>query len=299
VALDQAPPPLFRNGPTPLARLSFYVTLSLALFVLDLRFHALEGLRQALFHVADPIRQVAQTPVRMLRDGSEYFTALETLQSENAALRTARLETAAALARLPELAAENERLRQILKLRASEATSGQAARILYTARDPFSRRVYLDKGANDGLVAGQPVMDADGLIGQVTRIFPAAAEVTLITDKNLTLPVRSARTGLRSFVSGLGDGTVALRYVPANADIQPGDLLTTSGLDGVYPSGFPVARVQAVERGSGNAFAEIIARPVAAVENHSIVMVLEPLQLPPAPETAAPAPPKPRRLRGR
>jgi rod shape-determining protein MreC len=275
------------------------VLLSLTLFVLDLRFHALETLRQTLFLVTDPMRQLAQAPLRMIDDGTDYFAALQTLQEENQALKAARLKTAPDLNQLPELKTENARLRQLLQLQAREETSGQAARILYTARDPFSRRVYLDKGKRNGLEAGQAVMDADGLIGQVTRVFPFSAEVTLITDKDQAVPVQVARTGQRSFVSGLGDGTVELRYIPANADVRPGDLLTTSGLDGLYPSGFPVARVETVNRSSGNAFADIVAVPMAAAENHIFVMVLNPLK-PPPPLPAEPvASPPVRKARGR
>ena len=284
-ALDHAPPPFFKRGPAPLALLSFYVAFSVALFVLDLRFHALDAARQGISVVTDPLQRLAQAPMRMLTEGSEYFVALETLEAENRALQAAQLEAAPAQLRLTQLEAENERLRQLLSLQSREKATGQAARILYTARDPFSRRVYLDKGQQQNLVPGQPVIDEKGIIGQVTRVFPFSAEVTLITDKQQAVPVQILRTGQRSVVFGLGNGQVELKYIPANADVQVGDMLVTSGLDGIYLPGFPVAQVAHVERDSAYAFARIVATPTAAVESHGVVMVLDPrAPQPPHPE---------------
>jgi rod shape-determining protein MreC len=268
-----------------LAQLCFYVALSIALFVLDLRFHALEGARHGIFLVTDPLRQLAQTPMRLIGGASDYFHSLETLQAENQALKDAQLDAAPVLSRAPQLEAENAHLRRLLDLQSREATAGQAARILYTARDPFSRRVYLDKGQQQGLEPGQPVIDANGVIGQVTRAFPFSAEVTLLTDKNQTIPVQVLRTGLRSFTFGMGDGTLELKYIPVNTDVQAGDMLITSGLDGIYLPGFPVAEITRVDHDSGDAFAHIIAVPVAAVENNTLVMVLQARRpLPPSPD---------------
>ncbi len=286
--LDHAPPPFFKRGPAPLALLSFYVAFSIALFVLDLRFHALDIVRQAISLGTDPLQRLAQAPMRMLTEGSDYFLTLESVQEENRSLQAAQLAAAPTLLRLEQLEAENERLRQLLALQSREKAAGQAARILYTARDPFARRVYLDKGQQQGLIPGQPVIDEGGIIGQITRVFPFSAEVTLVTDKNQAVPVQVQRTGQRSVTFGLGNGQVELKYIPANADVQVGDMLVTSGLDGVYLPGFPVAKVVHVERDSAYAFARIIAAPLAAVESHTVVMVLHPRQplppRPPAPE---------------
>lgn len=294
--LDHAPPPFFKRGPAPLALLSFYVAFSIALFVLDLRFHALNIMRQGISLVTDPLQRLAQAPVRMFTEGSDYFLTLETIQEENRVLQAAQLEAAPALERLAQLEAENERLRQLLNLQTREKAAGQAARILYTARDPFTRRVYLDKGQQQNLIPGQPVIDEAGLIGQVTRVFPLSAEVTLITDKQQAVPVQILRTGQRSVTFGLGNGQVELKYIPANADVQVDDMLVTSGLDGIYLPGFPVARVAHVERDSAYAFARIVATPTAAVESHGLVMVLDPRQpLPPHPEPL----PEKTKLRGK
>ncbi|MDR3055382.1 MAG: rod shape-determining protein MreC [Zoogloeaceae bacterium] len=285
---DHAPPPFFRRGPSPLALLGFYVALSIALFVLDLRFHALDILRQGISVVTDPLQRLAQSPLRLASDSFAYFRDLEGLQAENSDFRADWLALTPKLTRLQELEAENAHLRNLLELRAQDMADGQAARILYTARDPFTRRVYLDKGLNQGLQAGQPVIDTAGIVGQVTRVFPLSAEVTLLTDKDQAVPVQVLRTGQRSVTFGLGNGLVELKYIPANADVVIGDQLVTSGLDGVYPAGFAVATVTQVERDSAYAFARIIAMPVAAVESHNIIMVLKSRELPPSPETAIP-----------
>jgi rod shape-determining protein MreC len=270
--------------------LSFYVALSIALFVLDLRFHTLDVLRQGISVITDPLQRLAQSPLRLASDSSAYFRELESLQTENSSFRADQLATVPKLTRLQELEAENTHLRNLLELREHDMADGQAASILYTARDPFARRVYLDKGLNQGLQAGQPVIDIAGIVGQVTRVFPLSAEVTLLTDKDQAVPVQVLRTGQRSVTFGLGNGLVELKYIPANADVVIGDQLVTSGLDGVYPAGFAVAKVTQVERDSAYAFAHIIAAPVAAVESHNIIMVLKSRELPPSPEEEATAP---------
>jgi rod shape-determining protein MreC len=283
--LDRAPPPFFRHGPTPLALLSFYAAFAVALFVLDMRFHALDLLRQGISMVTDPLQRLAQSPLRLASQGMDYFRALETMQEENRAHQAALLAAAPNLTRMGQLEAENAHLRRLLALRERDPATGQAASILYTARDPFSRRVYLDKGIQHGLQQGQPVIDDAGIIGQITQVFPFSAEVTLLTDKDQAVPVQVLRTGQRSVTFGLGNGQMELRYMPINADVVVGDALVTSGLDGVYPSGFPVAQVVNVERGSAYAFARIIAVPYAAVESHGVIMVLD---------SRPDAPPRPR-----
>jgi len=268
------PPPLFQRGPAPLVILSFYIMLSAALFVLDMRFHALEFLRQGVSVIADPLQRAAQVPLALMHDGQEYFRDLEASDSEIKLLRGNLLDLAPEVSRLKQLESENAELRALLALKQREAISGQVANVRRSARDPFVRRVYLDKGLQDGVLAGQPVIDEKGIIGQITRSFPFSAELTLLTDKNLAVPVQIERTGQRSVVFGLGNGQMELRYMPASADIVVGDLLYTSGLDNVYPAGFQVARVTQVIRDNANAFANIIAEPLAGVERRSTVMVL-------------------------
>ena len=274
--MDHQPPPFFKRGPAPLARLSFYAMLSLALLLFDSRFQTLELLRQGVSLFTHPLQQAAHAPIEFLQASAGYFSSLSRLEEENALLRRARLSSAETLLRTHQLEAENERLRKLLEVRERQKISGRVAQIVYAARDPFSRRVVVDKGQQDRLSAGQPVVDDAGVVGQVTRVFPFVSEITLITDKDQAVPVQIMRTGQRSVVFGLGDGRLELRFLPANADVQNGDLLVTSGLDGVFPRGLPVARVAHIERDTSYTFARIYCLPLAGVENFGEVMVLDP-----------------------
>lgn len=286
--MDHAPPPFFKRGPAPLALLTFYIAVSLAIFVFDLRFKSLDLLRQSIALVVDPVQRVAQTPGSLVDYASQYLQGMHSLRQENDELKHAKLTTAPDLQRLAQLEAENDRLRKLLAVTEREKANGQVSQILYTARDPFSRKVIVDKGQQSGITAGQPAIDEAGVVGQVTRVFPFSAEITLITDKDQVVPVQVVRTGQRSVVFGLGNGQLELRYMPANADIQIGDLLVTSGLDGIYLPGFPVAKVVNIERDSAYSFARIFCVPIAGVENFGEVMVLSPRQALPErpPETA-------------
>ena len=281
---NHAPPPFFKQGPAPLALLTFYIAISLAIFVVDLRFRSLELLRQSIALVVDPVQRVAQTPGSLVDYAATYLQGLQALQQENSQLKHAQLNIAPNLQRLAQLEAENDRLRKLLTVKEREKANGQVAQILYTTRDPFSRKVIVDKGQQSGIVAGQPAIDETGVVGQVTRVFAFSAEITLITDKDQAVPIQVVRNGQRSVVFGLGNGQLELRYMPANADIQVGDLLVTSGLDGVYLPGFPVAKVVNIERDSAYSFARIFCVPIAGVENFGEVMVLDPrTPLPAAP----------------
>jgi rod shape-determining protein MreC len=274
--MDYQPPPFFKRGPAPLALLSFYAALSVSMLVVDARFHTLELLRQAVSMFTHPLQQVAHAPAQVVSNAGNYFSSISRLQDENAQMKRVQLDGAATLLRTSQLEAENQRLRRLLGVKERQQASGQVTQILYAARDPFSRRIVVDKGQQDNIVAGQPVVDDAGIVGQVTRVFPFVSEVTLISDKDQAVPVQIVRNGLRSVVFGLGDGQLELRFMPANADVQNGDLLVTSGLDGIFLPGFPVAKVVHIERDTSYSFARIYCVPVAGVENFGEVMVLEP-----------------------
>ncbi len=282
--MDHEPPPFFKRGPAPFARLSFYAAISLSLIFVDARFHTLELLRQGISIVTQPLQQIAQAPVQFADNASAYFFNIERFREENTRLKRAQLEIAATLQRTQQLEAENEHLRKLLDIRARQQANGRVSKILYAARDPFSRRIVVDRGQQDSIAAGQPVIDDAGIVGQVTRVFPFVSEVTLITDKDQAVPVQIVRNGLRSVVFGLGNGQLELRFMPANADVQNGDLLVTSGLDGVFLPGLPVAKVVHIERDTSYSFARVYCVPVAGVENFDEVVILdarEPLALPP------------------
>jgi len=268
------PPPFFRRGPAPLARLAFFVILSLALLVLDLKYRYLELARQGVATALYPLQRAAYVPVDLYEQLGDYLSSLAAVQRENVQLKRKELESANWLLRQQHLELENQRLRELLDMKARQPVSGTIAEILYTARDPFSRRVIVDKGGQHGIAAGQAVVDEAGVLGQVTRVYPLQSEVTLVTDKNQAVPVKIVRNGLRTALFGASGGQLELRFLAANADVQPGDLLVTSGLDGVYLPGLPVAKVLRVERDAAYSFARILCEPAAGVERHGQVLIL-------------------------
>jgi rod shape-determining protein MreC len=297
------PPPFFRRGPAPFVRFVFFVTLALTLLAVDLRFKTLELLRQALGVAAYPVQQVAALPVDGLRGIGGYFSTVGALQEENQLLHREHVEQAGTLLRQQQLEQENQRLRALLEMKERLPSKGVVAEVSHAARDPFSRKVVIDKGTQHDIAAGQAVVDEGGVIGQVTRAFPLQSEVTLISDKDQAVPVQVVRNGLRAVLFGYDSDTLELRFLAANADVQNGDVLVTSGLDGVFLPGLPVATVTRVERDNVYAFARILCAPAGGVGKHGLVLVLgkrETAALPEAePEPGPAVPAKPRRPRRR
>lgn len=283
--MEYSPPPFFKTGPTPLARLLIFSALSLAFLVADNRFDYLASLRQIVAVVVYPLQRVAAAPASIVRRIGDFFTTHGSLREDNARLARESYENAALLLRLKALQAENAQLRELLDARQRLDIELAAAEVLYAARDPFSRKVVIDRGSQHNVRAGQPVVDNRGLVGQVTRAYPWVAEVTLVTDKGQFVPVQNVRNGLRAVLSGTGsEGALELRFIPLNADFQNGDELVTSGIDGVYPPGLPVARVTNVERGAAQIFARITATPLGGVANHAHVLIVSgSRELPPRP----------------
>jgi len=286
--VGHSPPPFFKRGPAPLAQLIFFLTLSIALLFVDLRFHTLEWARLAVATVVWPAQRLAGMPVEAAGDAEQYFSSLATLKVENEELRKKQLATANRLLRQEHLELENVRLRALLDMKERQPATGHIAEILYAARDPFARRVIIDKGLQAGVAAGQAVIDDIGVVGQVTRVFPLTSEVTLLTDKDQAIPVQVQRNGLRAVLNGAGAGMMELRFLAANADVKAGDVLVTSGLDGIYLAGLPVAKVARIDRDNSFAFARIYCDPLAGVERHGQVLVLGSREVlaPPPEETA-------------
>jgi rod shape-determining protein MreC len=279
--------PSSSGGPAPLVRLAFFVTLSLVLLVADLRFHTLEWARLAVATAAWPLQRLTGMPIDAAGDFGAYLSRQTSLLRENEELRRRQLGTANLLLRQEHLEQENKRMRALLDMRTRQPVEGRIAEILYAARDPFSRRVVIDKGSQHGIAAGQAVVDDIGVIGQVTRVFPLTSEVLLLTDKDQAIPVAVQRNGLRAVLAGAGSGTMELRFLAANAEVQVGDILVTSGLDGVYLPGLPVARVARIDRDSSHSFARITCVPLAGVERHGLALVLgSRTELPPRPDEA-------------
>lgn len=281
--MDYQPPPFFSRGPAPLVRLAFFVLLAFLLMVLDARFRYADSIRQTVALLAYPLQWIALAPVRLISSSSDFFTAQVALKRENDALKVKQLQDASGLLMLESLRAENAQLRRLLGARERLARRSALAEILYTGRDLFSRKVIVDKGAQQGIEEGQAVIDDIGVIGQVTRVYPLLAEVTLITDKEQRVPVEVVRNGLRAIVYGGGAaGTLDLSYTAANADIQADDVLVTSGIDGTYPAGLPVAKVSRIERDAAYAFAKITCVPTSGIEQNRQVLVLsQEVRLPP------------------
>jgi rod shape-determining protein MreC len=273
--MEHQPPPFFRTGPSPLARLLIFSTLALALIVADARLKYLDTLRQVASVIIYPLQRIAGAPGSIAQRASEFFTSNSSLRTENTRLVQETLNTSAQLQQLAALATENEHLRKLVGTRARVPARTSLAEILYAARDPFSRKIVIDQGSQNDVLPGQPVIDGSGVVGQVTRVYPWLSEVTLITDKGHLVPVLNPRNGLRAVLAGTGnDGALELKFVPLNAEFENGDQLVTSGIDGVYPAGLPVAQVVNVERNAAFLFARIVCKPLAGVNNHKQVLVV-------------------------
>ena len=296
--MEYTPPPFFQRGPGLLARLSFFALLSLVLLYADARFHYMEGMRKAVGVVLYPLQRIVDVPGELVSGISSFFVSQSYLQLENERLARENFLNAGLLQTQQEVIAENRYLRQLLDMKARVGPTSTAAEILYFGRDPFSRKVIIDKGSSHKVVEGAAVIDDTGLIGQVSRTFPWTAEVALITDREQTVPVQVVRNGLRAAIFGTGyDGALDLRFMPVNAEIEDGDVLVTSGIDGVYPQGLPVAQVAHVERNAAQLFARITCTPLAGVANHTHVLIVSGnRELPPQP-AEEPKSPRPRKSR--
>ncbi|MGA9917178.1 rod shape-determining protein MreC [Burkholderia sp. GAS332] len=283
--MEYSPPPLFKQGPSALARLVFFVVLALALLISDARFKTLEIVRGVLGAGLYPLQRAALVPRDIFMGAADLAVTSATLRQENDKLRTKDLQLSQQANTAAELAAENAHLRALLQLSQRSTTQSLPAEIQYDTRDPFTQKVVIGRGAQQGVQDGSPVVNEDGVIGQVTRVFPLQSEVTLLTDKDQAVPVQIVRTGLRSVIYGTPKGdTLDLRFVPISADVQTGDELVTSGLDGVYPPGLPVAKVVRVDKQADTAFARVICLPVAPVRGARQLLVLHYLNnVPPRP----------------
>ena len=286
------PPPLFNQGVSARARVAFFSFLAIALIIIDSRVRMLETVRVGLGVVLYPVQQVLLVPSRLADTVSGYFTSVTSLTRENDELKRKQFETAQSLQQARELLVENERLRKLLGARERLGNATVLADVLYESRDRFARKLVLNIGTNEGVRAGSPVIDDAGVVGQITRVFNDTSEVTLLTDKDQSIPVQILRNGLRGVAFGGAEpGTLDLRFMAANADIANGDVVTTSGIDGVYPSGLMVATVNRVERAAKDQFARIVMTPVAGIESnkHLLVLLVEPAKQS-APPAVAPAP---------
>jgi rod shape-determining protein MreC len=239
-----------------------------------------------------PLELVLMAPGHWRAEVSRYFDGLDLADQERKLAQQQLTEQAGRLMRVQQLERENARLRELLTLRPRIQVKSLTAEVLYDSPDPYTRKVVIDQGSNHGVVLGSPVVDELGVLGQITRVYLLTSEVTLVTDKDAAVPVVNVRTQQRGVAYGLPQARgMELRFMAGNADVQTGDELQTSGLDGVYPPGLPVARVAQVDRRADSAFARIGLSPLSKPDNARHVLLLEPTakQLPERPAEAAQA----------
>jgi rod shape-determining protein MreC len=279
-SLDRRPPPFFKQGPTTLSRLLLLSALALFLMVADKRFEVGKIVRTSLATVLGPVSNAVAAPVTSLIDNFKYVDTINNLKQSEQEAHKKLLAQSQRANQVESLTLENTRLRQLLKLKETISTPSQAAEVLYDATDPYSRKVIVNKGSVHAVQLGSPVLDESGVLGQVIRVFPLTSEVAMIIDREQTTPVLNTRTGVRSVAYGNpsahGD-VLELRFISGNADVLAGDILTTSGVDGVYPAGLQVASVEKVERRADSGFAKIVCTPKANVLGAKHVMILNPM----------------------
>lgn len=301
-SFDRTPPPFFRQGPSAFSMMLFCSALAIFLMVADVRFRVTQPLRAVLATALLPIERTLLVPVNLWQQAHGYLSGLQAAISGEHEARSELVRQAERSLRVEQLERDNANLRGLLELRPALNVRSIAAEVLYDAPDIYSRKVIIDRGGSHGVLPGAPVIDAQGVLGQVTRVYPLNAEVTLLTDKDAAIPVLNTRTQVRGAAFGRPGGAgMELRFMAGNADVQVGDVLTTSGVDGVYPPGLPVARVSDVDRRVETSFARVGLQPVASPDGVRQVLVLEPVgvQLPPRPEPAADAASDPVRNAGR
>jgi rod shape-determining protein MreC len=283
--MEYSPPPLFKQGASARLKVIVFALIALGLLAVDARMNVLLPVRQVVNVVLYPLQVAALAPRDAAYAVGEYFYTLSSVQRENAGLRRLQLANAQSLQQARQLEAENAYLRKLLDAAQRVPVKSVMAEILYDTRDPFTRKIVLDRGQQQGLKPGMPVIDDIGVVGQVTRVFPLTSEVTLLTDKAQAIPVQVLRSGVRSVAYGRGQSNLLdLRFLPSNTDVRRGDVLVTSGIDGVYPPGLAVASVAQVESQSSDAFARIVCLPAAGVDrNRQLLVLLAEARVPPPP----------------
>jgi rod shape-determining protein MreC len=275
--IQAEPPPFFHRGPSPLARVAFFGLASIVLLFVDARYRTLEDVRHTAGAVLFPLQRLVRMPLEAFDSLAAYFRSKRDLEAENDHLKAELIAQAPAAQGYATAREENAKLKALMDLKARHAEGSTIVEVLYTGRDPFAQKLFVNRGSEAGLVPGSAVIDDRGVVGQVTRVHPTMSEVTLVTDKDHAVPVKVERSGVRSVLYGAGTGRAPeLRFSPPSADIRPGDRLVTSGLDGTYPSGLAVAQVSSVDRDTGQMFARITAAPLGGVDRSETLLVLAP-----------------------
>jgi rod shape-determining protein MreC len=293
--MEYSPPPLFKQGASARVKMTVFACISIALLLVDSHMRSLETVRYYAGAVLSPVQKVALLPRDAIYGVGDYFSTLSSLEKQVRELKTQQIVNSQALQQARLQSAENAQLRKLMDARERLPVKSQLAEVLYDARDANSRKIILDRGTHHDVALGLPVIDNQGVVGQVTRVFPFTSEVTLLSDKEQAIPVQLLRNGLRSVAYGRGkSGNLELRFTAPNADIQVGDIVVTSGLDGVYPAGLAVAKVTQVENSAGGSFGGVICQPLAGITNNTQLLILmsTPEMPPRPPEEAERAPRK-------
>lgn len=275
--IDSSPPPSFRQGFPVLMRLGLLSLLSVLLMVADHRLGLSQPVRATASVLLSPLQWLVLQPGRLFDAAGQYFGQMDEVQEQSRSLEARAIAQAQRLQEVEQLQHENAQLRALLDLREQLAGPTRAVQILYESPDPYSQQIVVDKGLLSGVQLGSAVIHAAGVVGQVTRVYPLLSEVTLLTDRNQSVPVVNVRTGARYIAFGdpaAGPGRLELRFVPASADLRQGDLLTTSGLDGVYPPGLHVGQVVQVDRRVDSSFARVGVSAMAQRQGRHLLVLM-------------------------
>jgi rod shape-determining protein MreC len=272
---ESDPRPLLLGGPALGLRLLVLAAAAAGLMVADHRQHHLAAIRDGVATLAYPIQWAVSAPVQAWDAMRESFATRTRVQAENVKLASDNLVLRLKLLRFDSLEQENQRLRAARESSSRAVQRTLVAEILRVDLDPFRQRVLVNKGTRAGVFRGQAAIDANGIFGQVTRAGPLSAEIILITDPEHAIPVQVNRTGARSIALGTGrSGLLSLPYLPQNTDVIVGDLLVSSGLGGVYPPGYPVAKVASVVRDPGQPLLAVEAEPLAGLDRVPEVLLV-------------------------
>ncbi len=266
---------LFSRGPSATIRMIVLLLASIALMTVDHRWNHLEVVRSTLSGLLYPLQYAIDLPIRFYYWGDEVFQSRQVLLEKNREYEARHLENRVQLQKLEILEKENNRLRKLLSATPKTTERLLISEIIGVDVDPYRQLILLNKGQANGVYIGQPIIDANGVMGQVVHVAPRSSTALLITDVSHAIPVQVNRNGLRTIAFGSGNiSKLIIRHLPHNADIQAGDILITSGLGGHFPPNYPVATVDSVERPAGERFARITAKPLALLDQSREVLLL-------------------------
>lgn len=276
--LDRRAPPLFRQGISVSGKTLLYAAIALVLMLADGKLHFLHPIKSGVQSVLYPVQRMVQQPALWWQSMSEHFDDLEAAQQEAIASREAMAAQALRAAQVESLQAENSRLRQLLDIRQRLHYTSTVAEVVFETSDYYRRSVVINKGKLHGIETGSAVITPEGVLGQVTHVNLHNSEVSLLISDDYTIAIRNARSAERNIAFGMptrdrSQGKMELRFVATDADIRIGDVLTTSGIDGVYPSGLLVATVESIQKRNDSAYMRVVCQPFAAINGQQVLVV--------------------------